>query len=152
MLNPAVDRSELEVNIITDEAVGSLEPKNTEFKYQNHEQLSLMLTEAYNQTKNLVVRTKVKLVHHLKLLSSSVLRHLSIPRLQIKNRSSRARRSRTACAASSRSSKSSDGDSSPSDPYYSLNSFLPFVFIFLLFLLIPLFVTVASISINEVAK
>lgn len=27
MLNPAVDSSELEVNIITDEAVGSLEPK-----------------------------------------------------------------------------------------------------------------------------
>ncbi|MEG1247542.1 MAG: hypothetical protein RSE37_02380 [Citrobacter sp.] len=152
MLNPAVDSSELEVNIITDEAVGSLEPKNTEFKYQNHEQLSLMLAEAYNQTKNLVVRTKVKLVHHLKLLSSSVLRHFSTPRLQIKNRSSRARRSRTACAASSRSSKSNDGDSSPSDPYYSLNPFLPFVFIFLLFLLIPLFVTVASISINEVEK
>ncbi|MFW7209724.1 hypothetical protein ACMGGJ_05090 [Enterobacter sp. BNK-32] len=152
MLNPAVDSSELEVNIITDEAVGSLEPKNTEFKYQNHEQLYLMLTEAYNQTKNLVVRTKVKLVHYLKLLSSSVLRHLSTPRLQIKNRSSRARRSRTACTASGRSSKSNDGDSIPSDPYYSLNPFLPFVFISFLFLLKPLFVTVASISINEVAK
>ncbi|HCM9657746.1 TPA: hypothetical protein ACQ83T_004743 [Citrobacter freundii] len=152
MLNPAVDSSELEVNIITDEAVGSLEPKNAVFKYQNHEQISLMLNEAYNQTKNLVIRTKVKLVHHLKSLNSSVLRHLSTPRLQTKNRSSRARRSRTVCAASSRSSKSSDGDSSPSDPYYSLNPFLPFVFIFLLFLLIPLFITVASISINEVAK
>lgn len=152
MLNPAVDSSELEMNIITDEAVGSLEPKNTEFKCQSHEKISLVLNEAYNQTKNFVIRTKVKLVHHLKSLRSSVLRHLSTPRLQTKNRSSRARRSRTACASSSSSSKSSDGDSSPSDPYCSFNPFLSFVFIFLLFLLIPLFVTVASISINEVAK